>query len=96
MNKTDTILWLMRAREAVRKLPEGTNINGVDITLYKTDGNKISVFLNGETEIKNVAARSVKKYSGCDSGRVEVSDSYGVDYWWGVDFDDDGHVIPRA
>ena len=96
MNKTDTLLWLMRAHEAVRKLPDDANINSVDVTLYKTDGNKINVFLNCETEIRNIVSKSAIRYKDSDSGRVEVSDSYGVDYWWGVDFDDDGHVIPRA
>lgn len=95
MNKTDTLLWLMRAHEAVRKLPDGADINGVDLTLYG-DGNRIRMFLNGDTKISNIVAKQVIRYKDCDSGRVEVSDSYGVDYWWGVDFDDDGHVIPRA
>lgn len=95
MNKTDAIMWLMRAHEAVRKLPDDANINSVDVTLYG-DGNRIRMFLDGDTEIRNIVTKQVIRYKDCDSGRVEVSDSYGVDYWWGVDFDDDGHVIPRA
>lgn len=95
MNKTNTLLWLMRAHEAVRKLPDGTDINNVDVTLYG-DGNRIKIFLNGGAEIRNIVAKEIYHYKDCNSGRVEISDSYGVDYWWGVDFDDDGHVIPRA
>lgn len=95
MNKTDTILWLMRAHEAVRKLPESAVINGVDLTLYG-NGNRVRIFLDGETEIGNIVTRQVIRYNDSNSGRVDCSDSNGVDYWWGVDFDDDGHVIPRA
>lgn len=95
MNNTDALLWIMRAHEAIRKLPEGTDINSVDVTLYG-GGNRIKLFLNGETEIRNIVTKTVTKYKDGKSGRVEVSDSYGVDYWWGVDFDDDGNVIPRA
>lgn len=95
MNKTDTLLWLMRAHEAVRKLPDGAGINSVDITLYG-DGNRVKVFLNGETDIKNAVTNSVERYPNTNSGRVEISDSYGVTYWWGVDFDDNGHIIRRA
>jgi len=95
MNKTDTLMWLMRAHEAIRKLPADTKFNDVDIQLYGSD-NKIRIFLDGETEIKNVVRKDVLKYRDCHCGRVEVSDSYGVEYWWGVDFDDDGNVIPRA
>lgn len=95
MNKTETLLWLMRAHEAVRRLPEGTDINSVDVTLYG-DGNRIRLFLDGDTDIRNIVTKTVSRYSSGDSGRVEVSDSYGVDYWWGVDFDADGHVVPRT
>ena len=95
MNKTDTLMWLMRAHEAVRKLPEGTDINSVDVTLYG-GGNRVKLFLNGEVEIRNIVAKQEICYKDGNSGRVDVLDSYGVVYWWGVDFDDNGHVIPRA
>ena len=95
MNKTDTLLWLMRAHEAVRKLPDDAQLNDIDIRLYG-DGNLINIFLGKDTEIRSLVSRNVIHYANSNSGRVEVSDSYGVDYWWWVDFDDDGHVIPRA
>lgn len=95
MDKTNTLMWLMRAHEAVRKLPDDAVINSVDVTLYG-DGNRIKIFLNRKTEISNIVTRSVIRYKDCDSGRVEISDSYGVEYWWGVDFDEDGDIIPRA
>jgi len=95
MNKTNTLMWLMRAHEAVRKLGDDVNINGVDLTLYG-DGNRIRVYLDGDTEISNIVTRTVVRYRDSNSGRVDCSDSNGVDYWWGVDFDDDGHVIPRT
>ena len=95
MDKTNTLMWLMRAHEAVRKLPDDAVINSVDVTLYG-DGNRIKLFLNRKAEIPNIVTRSVIRYKDCDSGRVEISDSYGVEYWWGVDFDEDGDIIPRA
>lgn len=95
MKKTETLLWLMRAHEAVRKLPDDMEINSVDICLYG-DGNRIRLFLQGDPQVRNEVARNVCKYAGGECGRVEISDSNGVDYWWGVDFDDDGNIKARA
>ncbi len=92
MNKTDTLLWLMRAHEAIRRLPSDAKVSDVDIRLYG-DGNRINIFLSGETEIRNIVTKQVIRYKDCDHGRIEISDSFGVDYWWGVEFDDDGHVV---
>ena len=88
MKKINALLWLMRAHEAVRKLPADADINSIGVTLYG-DGNKINIFLRDETEIKNVVSREVIKYADCNRGRVEVSDSSGVDYWWGCEFNDE-------
>ena len=95
MNKTDTLLWLMRAHEAIRKLPEDANINSVDICLYG-DGNRIKLFLDDDHKFQNIVSRNVCKYSDGQFGRVEISDSNGIDYWWGVYFDDDGNIKARA
>lgn len=88
MNKTDTILWLMRAHEAIRKLPEGTEINSVEVCLYG-EGNRITVFLNDKAKIKNIVQKTVIRYKDSDRGRVECLDSSGTTFWWGCDFDDD-------
>ena len=94
MNKTDALMWLMRAHEAIRKLPDGADINGVDITLYNIDGNKISLYMNKPVKLNNIVTKTEKRYKddtkGTPSryGRVEVSDSNGIDYWWGCKFDD--------
>ena len=82
MNKTDALMWVMRVHEAIRRLPEDAEVNGVDLTLYRIDGNRISIYLSGEHEIKNAVARNETYFSEGSGKRVTVSDSYGVDYWW--------------
>ena len=89
MNKTDTLMWLMRAHEAIRKLPEGTNINSVSLTLYSINGNRINLFVDGPVKIKNPVTRDEKYYENTRSKHVTVSDSNGVDYWWAEDIEDD-------
>ena len=64
MDKTNTLMWLMRAHEAVRKLPDDAVINSVDVTLYG-DGNRIKLFLNRKAEIPNIVTRSVIRYNPC-------------------------------
>lgn len=95
MNKTDTLMWLMRAHEAIRKLPEGTEINSVEVTLY-SDGNRIRLFLDGPVALDNIVIKSTLRYSSNGQptkyGRTEASDSNGIDYWWSVEFNEDGTV----
>ena len=95
MNKTETLLWLMRAHEAVRKLPEDAEINGVVLSLYdKTD--RIRVFMDGPVDVKNAVSRTAVKYNEIGSGREDVRDSNGVVYWWAVRFSEDGTIEGRA
>jgi len=95
MNKTDTLMWLMRAHEAIRKLPEGTDINSVAITLYG-DGNRINIYLDAPVELKGAVCQNTIRYTSgtkpLNYGRVEVSDCNGIDYWWGVEFNEDGTI----
>ena len=87
MNKTETLLYIERLREGIRKLPEDAEIYGFDYC-YHGDYKKKMASIHLMRPLEGVAAVPSTRYSGWHEMRLQLlPDVYA---WWAETEESDG------